>query len=636
MTLVVKHSTITGAPADSRSLVDGPAWDANHTLTGTADATQLNTNVVQAVVNDTNVTGSISAQSLTLSWSGTLADSRLGKTHLVVYTVAPNGASMNDKARADYVCNGTSDQTAIASAFAAASSPNSAVVLLPGSYTFNDTLNIPAAVNCVLYAEGTTINGPGGTKDTVSIASMIRCNYYFGTINHTGTGSAIHAVQFANGSWITAQSINGSSHQGKGIYIDASTTGSSTGYIRLGWVHGFDKGIHFYSKTVIDTHVVWLNYGFDCNYVIYDETDVGASAANNSMTWNVNLDTQWTGSASFAGVWTNGDAHVINGTIGSTVGGTYGPNVKLDTLHGFAATEIVLNLTPQRFAYESGNVVNTSGNTNHIMLIGMPLGTASNPTRAGALGYNAGTLNYGDGVANHVLVSTDQVQSISSKTFDKLTVSGAFGNAIGASSPGNGWGLYHAGTITATSGFAINWQADSVLTAAANGDALQGMRITVNPAKGAFTGVTSYGLYIKSLGSPYDFGIRVDDISPVYFGGSVSVVGSLGYTTGAGGTVTQATSKSTGVTLNKLSGAITMNAAALAAGTIVSFTLTNSTLAATDVLILNHISGGTPGSYSLNARCAAGSATIDVRNNTSGSLSEAIVIQFAVIKAVNA
>lgn len=112
--------------------------------------------------------------------------------------------------------------------------------------------------------------------------------------------------------------------------------------------------------------------------------------------------------------------------------------------------------------------------------------------------------------------------------------------------------------------------------------------------------------------------------------------GSIGYATGGGGTVTQATSKSTGATLSKACGAITMNNAALAAGTIVSFVLTNTLIAATDVMVLNHISGGTPGSYTLNARCAAGSATIDVRNNTAGSLGEAIVIQFALIKGVNA
>jgi hypothetical protein len=107
----------------------------------------------------------------------------------------------------------------------------------------------------------------------------------------------------------------------------------------------------------------------------------------------------------------------------------------------------------------------------------------------------------------------------------------------------------------------------------------------------------------------------------------------FGYGAGAGGTVTQATNKSTGVTLNTRSGQVTMNNAALNADTTVSFVLTNSSIAAGDVLILNHISGGTAGSYLLNARSAAGSATIDVRNITAGNLSEAIVIAFALIKA---
>ena len=109
-----------------------------------------------------------------------------------------------------------------------------------------------------------------------------------------------------------------------------------------------------------------------------------------------------------------------------------------------------------------------------------------------------------------------------------------------------------------------------------------------------------------------------------------------GYVTGDGGTVTQSTSKSTGVTLSKKCGQITLNGAALAADTTVSFTLTNTTVAATDIIVLNHVSGGTAGSYLLNAQAAAGSASINVRNITSGSLSEAIVIGFAVIKVVTA
>jgi len=116
----------------------------------------------------------------------------------------------------------------------------------------------------------------------------------------------------------------------------------------------------------------------------------------------------------------------------------------------------------------------------------------------------------------------------------------------------------------------------------------------------------------------------------------ISGTGKKGYATGAGGTVTQATSKATGVTLSKSTGQITLDAAALAASTTVSFTLTNTVIEAGDILIMNHISAGTAGSYLLNAQSAAGSASINVRNISLGSLSEAIVIAFAVIKAVAA
>lgn len=106
----------------------------------------------------------------------------------------------------------------------------------------------------------------------------------------------------------------------------------------------------------------------------------------------------------------------------------------------------------------------------------------------------------------------------------------------------------------------------------------------------------------------------------------------IGYDAGSGGAVAQATDKATGVTLNKPSGAITMQAAALNAGVIVSFVLTNDKIEAGDQLNVTHQSGGTLGSYMLNSRCAAGSATIDVRNATAGNLSEALVLRFNLIK----
>jgi hypothetical protein len=106
----------------------------------------------------------------------------------------------------------------------------------------------------------------------------------------------------------------------------------------------------------------------------------------------------------------------------------------------------------------------------------------------------------------------------------------------------------------------------------------------------------------------------------------------IGYTASAQGTVTQATSKSTGVTLNKTMGKITMNAASLAAGASVTFTLTNSTISANDVVIASISGGGTAGAYwPYVSSQTTGSAVIGLWNSTGGALAEAVVINFAVI-----
>jgi hypothetical protein len=115
---------------------------------------------------------------------------------------------------------------------------------------------------------------------------------------------------------------------------------------------------------------------------------------------------------------------------------------------------------------------------------------------------------------------------------------------------------------------------------------------------------------------------------------STSPTLGIGYGTGAGGAVAQATSKATGATLNTVCGTIALNAAALAAATSVAFVLTNSAIAATDVVTIVHDSVGTLGGYGFAVTPAAGSATITVRNNTAGSLSEAIVLRFFINKAV--
>jgi hypothetical protein len=116
-------------------------------------------------------------------------------------------------------------------------------------------------------------------------------------------------------------------------------------------------------------------------------------------------------------------------------------------------------------------------------------------------------------------------------------------------------------------------------------------------------------------------------------GALTTTAGGIGYATGAGGTVSQTSNKSTSVTLDKLTGKITTSSAALAGDTTVSFTLNNSTVTAEDHIVADHFSGGTLGSYVITGRATgAGTASITIRNVTGGSLSEALVIKFTVIK----
>jgi len=152
----------------------------------------------------------------------------------------------------------------------------------------------------------------------------------------------------------------------------------------------------------------------------------------------------------------------------------------------------------------------------------------------------------------------------------------------------------------------------------------------VNDAFNAYTALDFQGSSIQ-MGTGGTERMRIDSSGNVL----VTSAAGLGYGTGSGGTVTQATSKSTGVTLNKPTGQITMNNAALAASTNVSFQLTNSLIALTDTLICS-ITTAANYSYQIQTYCGAGSAQILLRNIDSVSRSEAIVINFAIIKGVTA
>jgi hypothetical protein len=118
-------------------------------------------------------------------------------------------------------------------------------------------------------------------------------------------------------------------------------------------------------------------------------------------------------------------------------------------------------------------------------------------------------------------------------------------------------------------------------------------------------------------------------------GGSILSSGTtgIGYSTGAGSTVTQSGSRTAGVTINAISGSITLVSAAGSAS-YATFTVTNNKVAATDVIIINQKSG-TDKYEAWISNVAAGSFNVTFQD-TSGTTTETPVFNFAVIKAVAA
>jgi hypothetical protein len=136
------------------------------------------------------------------------------------------------------------------------------------------------------------------------------------------------------------------------------------------------------------------------------------------------------------------------------------------------------------------------------------------------------------------------------------------------------------------------------------------------------------------MGNSKSIGVAYED-QDIVGSDRIYSAGELGYTADAQGVVTQQTSKSTTVTLNKSAGQITMNNASLAATTTVTFTLNNTYISANDTVIITISSGATAGAYNAwISGLAAGSATIALRNITAGALAEAVVLNFAIIHCV--
>ncbi len=305
----------------------------------------------------------------------------------------------------------------------------------------------------------------------------------------------------------------------------------------------------------------------------------------------------------------------LNAGTGVTLSGNTG-NITISAIGGgggSGVTSVGLNaVSPTRLTVLGSPIVSSGNMTIDLAVTGVAAGTYTYPTVT--------VDNYGrvTSIANASSVGT--VTSVVSTP--------GFGIQIATSGNSN---INPSFTITNT-GVTRLAAGTGISLSSSNGN------VTISTVTGAGT-VTSVGVSSTSLtvsGSPVVAAgtITIELPSTIAVGNiTANSTGGIGYATGAGGTVTQLSSRTTGVTIDKTTGAITLVSAAGSAS-YQTFTVTNSTVAATDVVIVNQKSGTDKYIISVTA-IAAGSFSITFAT-TGGTTTEQPVFNFAVIKGVTA
>lgn len=262
----------------------------------------------------------------------------------------------------------------------------------------------------------------------------------------------------------------------------------------------------------------------------------------------------------------------------------------------------------------------------------------------------------GTGVATALQVGTQSVSvdniQLDGNTIQATTGSLTLGSAIAFASAANARTALGLGTIATQNSNSVTITGGSISGVTFSGvfTGITSIESGTFTTSNAAAGVTLTGNSLTADGTDTNINI---DITPKGTGevnitkvdidsGSVLATTELGYNTGsgAGGSVTQLTSRTTGVTLNTPTGEITLFAAAISGHDADEFTLTNSTIGANDVIMLSVKSGvasGTRRYYQVHAvTVSAGSCVIAVGNLDNASIpaagTESPVIQFVVLK----
>ena len=233
---------------------------------------------------------------------------------------------------------------------------------------------------------------------------------------------------------------------------------------------------------------------------------------------------------------------------------------------------------------------------------------------------------YIDNVAQTALPVTAVDATLDNTTVFRIGFDGS--NAGSGIALGN-YVVLHKEALDATEAAQIYFSADTALTV---GSPLPSLMVDLRDVTETFTDVSAGPLAIVTNGS-----IRFNqDRLTEFTGTNVLATSTLGYATGSGGSATaQSGNKSATITLDKINGKMTMHNESMSANDIKTFQFTNSTIAATDVVIVNIASEGTPGNYLIGvSSVSSGNCEITLKCIAGTNITDALVLNFAVIKAV--
>ena len=487
-----------------------------------------------------------------------------------------------------------------------------------------------------LRADGSWAAPPSGSG-TVTSASVVTANGVSGTVATatttpaiTLTLGAITPASVAAVGAVTGSNLSGSNSGDQTISLTGDVTGSGTGSFaatigankvsfakfvaatQAAFVGATAAG-NFAELTPATATVLLSAMGGSNGTVAGTKGLVPAPAIADNIKF-LRGDGTWAAVAGGAGTVTSVSVATANGVSGSVATATSTPAITL-TLGAITPTSVAATGT-----VAGSNLSGTNTGDQTITLTGdvSGTGTGSFATAIGANKITNAMLAQVTSATFHGRI-TAAVGNVETLTGTQATsLLDAVTSTTKGLAPASGGGT--ANFLRADG----SWAAPPVGT----GTVTSASVITANGISGSVATATTTPAITLTLGA-------ITPTSVAATGALTSSGGGVGYATGAGGVVTQITSRTTGVTLSKLSGAITLFSTTTTAGQTTTVTVTNSQVAATDTVVVAQASG-TGIYFCAVSKVIAGSFNLSVYTPAAVGTAEAPVLNFTVVKGVNA